>query len=383
VSKIIELPDRLLLGPGPSNTPESVLKAMSQPTIGHLDPVFIEIMDDIKMMLQQTLQTNQPLTMPVSAPGSAGMEACFVNLVEPGDQVIVAVNGVFGLRMVENVKRTGATPVIAEFNWGEPVQPEQIEALIKSHPKAKVLAFVHAETSTGAMSDAASLCKLAKKYGLLSIVDTVTSWCGIEVDVDGWAADAVYSGTQKCLSAVPGISPVSFSEAAMDCMANRKLPVQSWFLDMNLIMKYWQEGAKRVYHHTAPVNTLYAIHEALRLVVEEGLETRWQRHWDAHKLLADGLADLGLELLVAKDARLPMLNAVKIPDDIDDGQVRSRLLNNYDIEIGAGLGPLSGKIWRIGLMGNNASATVVEKLLSAMQVVLGEQRTGNKASLSG
>lgn len=380
MSKIIDIPDRLLLGPGPSNTPSTVLEAMSKPTIGHLDPVFIGMMDDIKMMLQQTFQTKSLLTMPVSAPGSAGMETCFVNLIEPGDQVIVAVNGVFGLRMVENVKRSGATPILAEFDWGEPVDPERVEDVIKSHPQAKVLAFVHAETSTGAMSDARVLCEIASRHNLLSIVDTVTSWCGIEVAVDDWGADAVYSGTQKCLSAVPGISPVSFSEAATECITHRKHPVQSWFLDMNLVMKYWQEGTQRTYHHTAPVNTLYAIHAALRLVLDEGLENRWQRHWHAHRALVSGLAEMGIDLLVAPAARLPMLNAVVIPGDINDAQVRTRLLNDFGIEIGAGLGPLAGKIWRIGLMGSNASVTVVDTLLSALKTVLADQRAGKQTS---
>lgn len=375
MDNIAALPNRLLLGPGPSNTPAAVLAAMSQNTIGHLDPVFVAMMDDIKAMLRKTLKTDRSLTMPVSAPGSAGMETCFVNLVEPGDQVIVAVNGVFGLRMTENVKRSGAIPIIAEFSWGEPVDPGRIEDVIKANPKAKILAFVHAETSTGAMSDAASLCALAKQHGLLTIVDTVTSWCGIEVDADGWDADAVYSGTQKCLSAVPGLSPVTFSEAAKEHITNRRHAVQSWFLDMNLVMQYWQEGAPRVYHHTAPVNTLYALHAALKLVLEEGLEQRWQRHWDAHQCLVDGLAAMDIEMMVAKSARLPMLNAVKIPADIDDAQVRTRLLNDFNIEIGAGLGPLSGKIWRVGLMGNNARPEAVETLLGALQTVLTEQRS--------
>jgi len=373
MDKPVELPDRLLLGPGPSNTPVSVLAAMSQPTIGHLDPVFVAIMDDIKAMLRKTLRTERALTMPISAPGSAGMEACFVNLLQPGDEAIIAVNGVFGVRMTENVKRLGATPILVEFNWGEPVDPGKVEDVIKANPKAKLLAFVHAETSTGAMSDAASLCALAKQYGLLTIVDTVTSWCGIDVDVDGWGADAVYSGTQKCLSAVPGISPVTFSDEATAIITQREYPVQSWFLDMNLVMKYWQEGAPRVYHHTAPVNTLYALHAALQLVLEEGLENRWQRHWDTHQILVDGLAAMGIDLLVAKAARLPMLNAVKIPDGVNDTEVRTRLLNDFDIEIGAGLGPLAGKIWRIGLMGNNATAVAVDKLLDALRLVLEEQ----------
>ncbi|MDG9668191.1 alanine--glyoxylate aminotransferase family protein [Hahella sp. CR1] len=360
------IPNRLLLGPGPSNTPASVLAAMSQPTIGHLDPVFIKMMDQIKQMLQATFKTQNRLTMPVSAPGSAGMETCLVNLLEPGDQAIVAINGVFGKRMVENVVRAGGVPIVVEFEWGSPVDPQRIEEVLNEHPNARLLAFVHAETSTGARSDAEALCRLAHEHGVLSVVDMVTSWCGIEVDVDGWKADAIYSGAQKCLSAVPGIAPVSFSEAAAERIRSRAKPVQSWFLDMSLVMAYWAEGGQRAYHHTAPVNTLYAIHEALRLVLDEGLENRWARHKAAHEALVRGVESLGLSFLVEEPYRLPMLNAIKVPKGVDEAAVRAKLLTDYSMEIGAGLGPLQGKIWRIGLMGNNATIECANRAVSAL-----------------
>ncbi|AZZ90834.1 aminotransferase class V-fold PLP-dependent enzyme [Hahella sp. KA22] len=364
------IPNRLLLGPGPSNTPASVLAAMSQPTIGHLDPVFIEMMDQIKQMLQATFQTQNRLTMPVSAPGSAGMETCLVNLLEPGDQAIVAINGVFGKRMVENVVRAGGVPIVVEFEWGSPVDPQRIEEVLNEHPNARLLAFVHAETSTGARSDAETLCRLAHERDVLSVVDMVTSWCGIEVDVDGWKADAVYSGAQKCLSAVPGIAPVTFSEKAADRIRTRSKPVQSWFLDMSLVMAYWAEGGQRAYHHTAPVNTLYAIHEALRLVLDEGLENRWARHRTAHEALVRGVESLGLSFLVDEPYRLPMLNAIKVPEGVDEAAVRTKLLTDYNMEIGAGLGPLQGKIWRIGLMGNNATVECANRAVSALDECL-------------
>ncbi|WLQ14567.1 alanine--glyoxylate aminotransferase family protein [Hahella aquimaris] len=360
------IPNRLLLGPGPSNTPASVLAAMSQPTIGHLDPFFINMMDQIKQMLQATFRTQNRLTMPVSAPGSAGMETCLVNLLEPGDKAIVATNGVFGKRMVENVVRAGGVPIVVEFEWGLPVDPQRIEEVLNEHPDARLLAFVHAETSTGARSDAKTLCRLAHERGILSVVDMVTSWCGIEVDIDDWKADAVYSGTQKCLSAVPGIAPVSFSETAAERIRSRVKPVQSWFLDMSLVMAYWAEGGQRAYHHTAPVNTLYAIHEALRLVLDEGLENRWARHKAAHEALVEGVESLGLSFLVEEPYRLPMLNAIRVPDGVDEAAVRSKLLTDYNMEIGAGLGPLQGKIWRIGLMGNNATVECANRAVSAL-----------------
>ncbi|AXR06560.1 alanine--glyoxylate aminotransferase family protein [Salinimonas sediminis] len=339
------------MGPGPSDVSPRVLNAMARPTLGHLDPLFIQLMDDIKSLLQYAFKTRNSLTMPVSAPGSAGMEACFVNLVEPGDKVIVCINGVFGQRMVENVIRCGGEAIKVEDAWGQQTNLNKVEDALKAHPDARIVAFVHAETSTGVRNDAAALCQLARQYDCLSIVDAVTSLGGIEVDVDGWGIDAVYSGSQKCLSCVPGLSPVSFSPRAVEFIQQRQSPVQSWFLDMNLIVGYWGQGGKRAYHHTAPVNSLYALHESLLMLHEEGLEQAWQRHQQGHVKLRDGLAALGMQFAVDEAYRLPQLNAVCIPQGVDDGAARARLLNDFNLEIGAGLGALAGKVWRIGLMG--------------------------------
>ncbi|MCB1588756.1 MAG: alanine--glyoxylate aminotransferase family protein, partial [Xanthomonadales bacterium] len=265
-------PERLLLGPGPSDVPERVLQALARPTIGHLDPAFVAMMDQTKTLLRRAFRTENRLTIPVSAPGSAGMEACFVNLIEPGDTVIVCQNGVFGGRMKENVLRVGATPVMVQDEWGRAVDPDKVRAAIAAHPEAVALAFVHAETSTGARSDARTLCQLAQSAGLLTMVDAVTSLGGIPLEVDGWGIDAIYSGSQKCLSAPPGISPLSFSERAVARVKARKTPVQSWFLDLSLVMNYWEGEGARSYHHTAPVNALYGVHEALLMLDEEGLE---------------------------------------------------------------------------------------------------------------
>lgn len=360
------------MGPGPSDVSPRVLEALSRPTIGHLDPVFIELMNEIRALLQFAFRTNNALTLPVSAPGSAGMEACFVNLVSPGDKVIVAQNGVFGGRMKENVERCGGVAIMVEDEWGSAVDPQKVEDALKAHPDARVLAFVHAETSTGARSDAGALCELAQANDCLTIVDTVTSLGGIDVDVDGWGADAVYSGTQKCLSCVPGISPVTFSERAQYVIRSREGRVQSWFLDMDLVMGYWGEGAQRAYHHTAPVNALYALHEALLILQEEGLETAWARHRHNHAALAAGLEQLGISFVVDADHRLPQLNSVTIPDGVDDAAVRRQLLADYQLEIGAGLGPLAGKVWRIGLMGHASTQKNVLLCLGALDAVLSE-----------
>jgi alanine-glyoxylate transaminase / serine-glyoxylate transaminase / serine-pyruvate transaminase len=363
-------PVRLLLGPGPSDVPERVLSALARPTIGHLDPAFVAMMDELKAMLRQAFRTDNRLTIPISAPGSAGMEACFVNLIEPGDTVIVCQNGVFGGRMKENVLRVGATPVMVVDAWGSAVDPDKVRDAIRANPHAKALAFVHAETSTGARSDAALLCGLATEAGLLSIVDAVTSLGGIPLEVDGWGVDAIYSGSQKCLSAPPGISPLSFSERALAVLKARKTPVQSWFLDLSLIMNYWEGEGARSYHHTAPVNALYGVHEALLMLHEEGLEQAWARHQVNHERLRDGLASMGLELLVAPESRLPQLNAVRVPDGVDEAAVRRRLLNQHSIEIGAGLGALAGKIWRIGLMGHSSDPAKVDRVLGALNETL-------------
>ena len=363
-------PVRTLMGPGPSDVSPRVLAASARPTIGHLDPLFVGLMDDVKRQLQYAFQTHNELTIPLSAPGSAGMEAAFVNLVECGDKVIVCQNGVFGGRMKENVERCGATPIMVIDRWGDPVDPEKLEAAIQAHPDAKVVAFVHAETSTGVRSDAQTLCHLAKSAGMLVIMDAVTSLAGIELKADDWGADVVYSGTQKCLSGLPGISPITFSNDAVAAIKARKHKVQSWFLDMNLIMGYWGEGTKRSYHHTAPVNAVYALHEALLMLEEEGLEASFARHKANHLSLANGLSQLGLELAVAEAWRLPQLNSVLIPEGVDDAEVRSRLLNEFDLEVGAGLGELAGKQWRIGLMGTSSSAVNINRCLTAFETVL-------------
>lgn len=363
-------PVRTLMGPGPSDVSPRVLAASARPTIGHLDPLFVGLMDDVKRQLQYAFQTDNELTIPLSAPGSAGMEAAFVNLVECGDKVIVCQNGVFGGRMKENVERCGATPIMVMDRWGDPVDPEKLEAAIKAHPDAKVVAFVHAETSTGVRSDAQTLCHLAKSAGMLVIMDAVTSLAGIDLRADEWGADVVYSGTQKCLSGLPGISPITFSDDSVAAIKARKHKVQSWFLDMNLIMGYWGEGTKRSYHHTAPVNAVYALHEALLMLEEEGLEASFARHKANHLSLANGLSQLGLELAVAEAWRLPQLNSVLIPEGVDDAEVRSRLLNEFDLEVGAGLGELAGKQWRIGLMGTSSSAVNINRCLTAFETVL-------------
>jgi alanine-glyoxylate transaminase/serine-glyoxylate transaminase/serine-pyruvate transaminase len=330
-------------------------------------------MDEIKGLLQFTFKTGNELTLPVSAPGSAGMEACFVNLVSPGDKVIVCQNGVFGGRMKENVERCGATAVMVEDDWGQPVSVDNVRAAFEGNPDAQLLAFVHAETSTGVRSDASALCELARESGALSIVDTVTSLGGIDVDVDGWGADAVYSGTQKCLSCVPGISPVTFSPRAVERIEKRTHKVQSWFLDMQLVMGYWGGSSKRAYHHTAPVNDLYALHEALVMLEEEGLEAAFSRHLRNHQALVAGLETMGLSMAVDAEYRLPQLNSVVIPDGVDDAAVRTALLNDFNLEIGAGLGALAGKTWRIGLMGHASSETNVRLCLGALASVLGKQ----------
>jgi len=363
-------PVRTLMGPGPSDVSPRVLAASSRPTIGHLDPLFVGLMDDVKGLLQYAFQTKNELTIPLSAPGSAGMEAAFVNLLECGDKVIVCQNGVFGGRMKENVERCGATVIMVMDRWGDPVDPEKLEAVIKEHPDAKVVAFVHAETSTGVRSDAETLCRLAKSAGMLVIMDAVTSLAGIDLQADAWGADVVYSGTQKCLSGLPGISPITFSNDAVAAIQARKHKVQSWFLDMNLIMGYWGEGAKRSYHHTAPVNAVYALHEALLMLEEEGLDASFARHKANHLKLAAGLSQLGLEMAVAEEWRLPQLNSVVIPEGLDDVLIRGRLLNEFDLEIGAGLGELAGKQWRIGLMGTSSNSVNINRCLTAFEAVL-------------
>lgn len=365
-------PVRTLMGPGPSDVNPRVLAAMAGPTIGHLDPAFVALMDEIKQLLQYAFKTKNRLTIPVSAPGSAGMETTFVNLLEPGDKAIVCQNGVFGGRMKENVERCGATAIMVEDAWGEAVDPQKVEDALKANPGVKLVAFVHAETSTGARSDAKTLTEIAHKYGALSLVDSVTGLGGIELDVDGWGIDAIYSGTQKCLSCPPGLSPVSFSERAVEVIKARKTKVQSWFLDMQLVMAYWEGDGSRTYHHTAPVNAMYGLHEALVILAEEGLENAWARHAFHHRALAAGAEAMGLNFVVKKENRLPQLNSITVPEGVNEAAVRARLLQEYNLEIGAGLGALAGKVWRIGLMGESASQTNVLRCLGALDAVLSD-----------
>ncbi len=363
-------PRRTLMGPGPSDVDPRVLLAMARPTIGHLDPEFVRMMDEIKTLLQSAFRTRNAMTMPVSAPGSAGMETTFVNLVEPGDKVIVCVNGVFGGRMQENVRRIGGEVVLVQDPWGSPVDPNKVSEALRLHPDAKIVAFVHAETSTGARSDAQVLCKLATDHGCLSIVDAVTSLGGIELEVDAWGADAVYSGTQKCLSCPPGISPVTMSNRAVEAIRKRNSPVQSWFLDLNLVMAYWGGEGARVYHHTAPVNALYGLHESLVMLEEEGLENSWARHAREHAALRAGVEALGVSFLVDERWRLPQLNSIVVPDGFVEADIRRAMLKEFDLEIGAGLGGLAGKVWRVGLMGQSACRRNVLLFLGAMEALL-------------
>ncbi len=365
-------PVRTLMGPGPSDVHPRVTGAMARPCIGHLDPAFVGMMDEVKTMLQYAFQTKNQLTIPVSAPGSAGMEATFQNILEHGDKVIICQNGVFGGRMKEVAERCGASTIMVEDDWGKAVDPEKVEDAFKANPGVKALAFVHAETSTGARSDAETLCKIAHDNGALTLVDAVTSLGGSELKVDDWGIDAIYSGTQKCLSCTPGLSPVSFSERAVEVITTRKTKVQSWFLDTNLVMGYWGPNAKRAYHHTAPVNALYALHESLVMLQDEGLENSHARHYNNHLVLRAGLEAMGLSFIVDEQHRLPQLNSVTIPAGIDEAVVRSRLLNEFNLEIGAGLGALAGKVWRIGLMGHSSRTENIFLCLSALEAVMAD-----------
>lgn len=361
------IPYRDLFGPGPSNVPDSVLIALAQPTIGHLDPVFLDTMDDVVADLRRVFLTSNPVTFVLSAPGSIGMEASFVNVVEPGETVVIGINGVFGTRMKSICERIGANVVVVEDAWGQPVDPEKVEDALKANPDASVLAFVHAETSTGVRSDAKTLAELANRHGCMTIVDTVTSLSGVELRVDDWQLDVVYSGSQKCLSCVPGLSPITFSPRAIDKAANRESQVPSWFCDTNLLASYYTSGeSKRAYHHTAPVNSLFAMRESLRLAVEEGLEVRWQRHAEAAQRLYDRLEAADLSLSVDAKHRLAPLTVVDIPAACSDEEIRQRLLDAESIEIGAGLGAFAGKAWRIGLMGHNATSERADFVADAL-----------------
>ncbi len=363
-------PQRLLLGPGPSNAAPSVLHAMSQPLLGHLDPVFVKMMEEIKTMLRSILQTKNEMTFPVSGTGSAGMEFCFVNLIEPGDEVIIGINGVFGTRMCDVAERCGAKVTKVEAEWGRIIEPQQIADALKKVGKPKLVALVHAETSTGALTPVEQISKLVHDAGALFLLDTVTSLGGCPVRLDEWRVDAVYSGTQKCLSAPPGLAPVSLSPAAMAVATKRKTKVQSWYLDVNLLASYW--GQERVYHHTAPITMNYGLHEALRLVLEEGLEARWKRHEQSYLSLKKGLAEMGLSLASQEGHQLWQLNAVRVPEGVDEAAVRKAFLVDHNIEIGAGLGPMKGKIWRVGLMGENSTEKNVQTVLATFKKTLGK-----------
>lgn len=356
------------MGPGPSNVAKSVRDAMALPTIGHLDPRFVRIMDEVKSMLRSVFQTQNDLTIPISGTGSAGMEAAFANMIEPGDAVLVAVNGVFGRRMQDVATRLGAAVTALEFDWGTPVRAADLAERL-SADRYDLVAVVHAETSTGVRNPMDEIAAAVRNSGALLLVDAVTSLGGIPVPVDEWGADVVYSGTQKCLSCPPGLAPLTLSDRARARLERRSRPVPNWYLDLTLLTSYW-EGAKRSYHHTAPINMIYALHRALSNVLAEGVDAVHERHAKVHQLLVEGLAELGLHLFVEPEYRLPMLNAVAVPDGADEAAVRRRLLEEHDIEVGAGLGPLAGKIWRIGLMGETSRPENVERLLRALGTVL-------------
>lgn len=364
---------RLLLGPGPSDVHPRVLAALGLPLLGHLDPEFVALMDETQNLLRYVFQTENRLTLAVSGTGSAGMEAVVVNLIEPGDSMLVCVNGVFGSRMVDVAERAGARVTTIERPYGEVFDPDEVRAAVK-RVGPKVVGIVHAETSTGAWQPVDEIAKIAHEAGALIAIDTVTSLGGVPVKIDEWGIDAVYSGTQKCLSCPPGLAPVSFSPRAAELIANRKSKVQSWYLDMSMIQKYW--GSDRVYHHTAPIGMNFALREALALIVEEGLEARFARHALNASALKAGLAAMGVGVVTAEGHQLPQLTCAKIPDGIDDLAVRRRLLSDWGIEIGGGLGSLKGKAWRIGLMGHNSRQANVTLLLAALETCLRDLGSG-------
>lgn len=363
-------PRRVLMGPGPSDTHPRVLAALSAPTVGHLDPYFLQIMTETQVMLREVFQTKNELTLAVSGTGSAGMETCVVNLVEPGDRVIVCVNGVFGGRMAEIARRAGGEVTVLEKPFGEIFSTAEIADAV-GKVKPKVLGIVNAETSTGAYQPLSEISKIVHDAGGLLIADCVTSLGGMPVEVDAWQLDAVYSGTQKCLSCPPGLSPVTFSAKAVAAIEARKAKVSSWYLDMSIVKNYW--GQDRAYHHTAPINMNYGLHEALRLVLEEGLAARFARHRRNHLALKAGVKALGLQYAVAEGQQLPMLNAIVIPVGVDDAKVRKQLLTQFGIEIGAGLGAMKGKTWRVGLMGETCIERNVVLFLSALECCLRDQ----------
>lgn len=360
--------ERILMGPGPSTVPTRILRALAAPTLGHLDPQYIRYMDETCQMLREVFQTKNQLTFPVSGTGMAGMETVVVNLIEPGDEAIVCVNGVFGGRMKDILERAGAIVHVVQAEWGETFSEAAIAEAVAAHPNSKLLGIVHAETSTGAHQDLVGISKLVHDAGMLFVVDAVTSLGGHELKVDEWEIDAIYSGTQKCLSCPPGLSPVSFSPRALQAMDARTRPVQSWYLDVSMLKNYYTGGGGRAYHHTAPINMVYALREALAIVLEEGLDQRIARHREMHLKLRSGLEQLGLKY-VPKNS-LCTLNCVLVPDGVDEAGVRRRLLEDYDIEIGGGLGVFAGKAWRIGLMGHGATERNVATLLAALDACM-------------
>ena len=359
--------DRILMGPGPSDVPARVLQAMAAPCIGHLDPYFLSVMNETQELLRYLFRTENALTIPVSGTGSAGMEACFVNLVEPGDDVVVCVNGVFGTRMADIVGRIGGNLIQVDAEWGRAVDPALVEKAVKQC-EPKVVAVVHAETSTGAWTPLEPISEIAHNAGALLLADTVTSLGGMDVDLDLINVDAAYSGTQKCISGPPGLAPISFSQAAVSKLEQRKTPVVSWYLDMSMVRNYW--GTDRTYHHTAPINMIYALREALRVIAEEGLEARFERHRLHHRALVAGIEAMGLSMLVPETERLPMLNAIRIPDGVEDLKVRKALLEGFGIDIGAGVGEFAGNVWRVGIMGQSCRRRNVTLFLSALESVL-------------
>ena len=361
-------PQRLLMGPGPSNVHPRVYQAMSKPIIGHLDPQFLGLMNEIQEMLRKVFQTNNQLTIPMSGTGSSGMETLFVNLIYPGDKVIIGINGVFGNRMKDMAERCGATVIPVNATWGTAIDPAEIKLELDANPDAKAVAIVHAETSTGVLQPMEEIASIVKSHNALLIMDTVTSLGGSKVAIDEWSVDACFSGTQKCLSCPPGLSPVTLSDKALNLIQTRKGKSQSWYLDLSMVANYWTDG-NRAYHHTAPINMNYALHESLLLILEEGIENRIKRHQDLSKLLWEGLSSLGLKPLVDDVVRLPQLNSVIIPEGFNEAAIRKMLLNDYGIEIGAGLGALAGKVWRIGLMGESCSKQSIAYLVSALKEV--------------
>lgn len=366
--KELNVSSRILLGPGPSAVHPRVLRAMSTPMIGHMDPEFMKVMDEVMQMMRYVFETDNELTVSMSGTGSAGMETVFVNLLDPGDEVVVGVNGLFGQRMVDVIERCGAKPIPIYADWGSVFHPEQIETALRNNPKAKFVSLVHAETSTGALQPLDNISNIVQKYDALLIIDAVTSLGGTPVSIDKNGIDACYSGTQKCLSAPPGLSPVTFSKRALEVMKNKKEKVQSWYLDLSMIRDYW--GSERAYHHTAPISMNYALHEALRIIYDEGLENTFKRHRTLGTALHKGLEAMGLELHVDEKYRLPQLTSVRVPEGIDEKRVRDQLLNNYSMEVGAGLGGLKGAVWRIGLMGHSCNVMNVTSVLSAFEQIL-------------